>query len=444
LNARECLERLGANRLSFEEMANYFSSKVPRLFVLYQRSEAGKKPFLARGNKPGSKFVTVFTDADSARRVRVDNPEAVKMLEEPALPFLIKAVRSEADGIVLNPGLPSLVFLTRHHLMSLVREYAAEQLSRMPGPWVPTQDGNLLLVEYERDRYTVAIYVSEADARYISQKSGGQVVRHSWSVVFERCRDLGAQAPFLHFGLPEQTLLAPHHAEKILRGPHFGAQDDVHIEHPFVSEEPAISAYASRSSEDANIPERTVSSGPAREPAVVPVPPREQPETAGVDPGRNREAAEPREPVAKRPIDPDVEAGLKKLEKATIEGQGMGNGWEVCRAMAELRRIFVVVDPDGNMVILAGQDHSPIVDFFTSEAHAWRLIEEARRKNPNLPPMTPRLISTKKLYRALAPRRPIVWINRGSEEAWTSIMGDTLPYVLQLKEQMEQATLGKQ
>jgi hypothetical protein len=138
-----------------------------------------------------------------------------------------------------------------------------------------------------------------------------------------------------------------------------------------------------------------------------------------------------------RPIDPQVAAGLKKLEKATIEGQGMGNGWEVCRAMAELRRIWVVVDPDGNMVILAGQDQSPIVDFFTSEAHANRLIEEARQKNPNLPPMTPRLISTKKLYRALAPRKPIVWINRGSPEAWTSIMGDTLPYVLQLMGQLQ-------
>jgi len=129
--------------------------------------------------------------------------------------------------------------------------------------------------------------------------------------------------------------------------------------------------------------------------------------------------------------------GLKKLEKATIEGQGMGNGWEVCRAMAELRRIWVVVDPDGNMVILAGQDQSPIVDFFTSAEHAERLIEEAREKNPNLPPMVPRLISTKKLYRALAPRQPIVWINRGSPEAWTSIMGDTLPYVLQLMSQLQ-------
>jgi hypothetical protein len=138
-----------------------------------------------------------------------------------------------------------------------------------------------------------------------------------------------------------------------------------------------------------------------------------------------------------RPVDPDVEAGLKKLERATIEGQGMANGWEVCRAMAELRRIWVIVDHEGNMVILAGQDQSPIVDFFTSERHARNLIEEAHRKNPQLPPMTPRLVSTKKLYRALAPRKPIVWINRGSPEAWTSIMGDTLPYVLQLMEQLE-------
>lgn len=68
--------------------------------------------------------------------------------------------------------------------------------------------------------------------------------------------------------------------------------------------------------------------------------------------------------------------------------------------------------------------------------YAQRLIDEAHKNNPSLPPMYPQLVSTKKLYRALSPRQPIVWINRGSSGAWTSVMGDTLPYVLQLMAQL--------
>lgn len=129
--------------------------------------------------------------------------------------------------------------------------------------------------------------------------------------------------------------------------------------------------------------------------------------------------------------------GLEKLEKATVEGQGMANGWEVCQVLAEISRIWVIVDADGNMVILAGQDQSPIVDFFSSDIHAKQLIAEAHKSNPNLPTMHAQLVSTKKLYRALAPRQPIVWINRGSSTAWTSVMGDTLPYVMQLMSQLQ-------
>jgi hypothetical protein len=39
------------------------------------------------------------------------------------------------------------------------------------------------------------------------------------------------------------------------------------------------------------------------------------------------------------------------------------------------------------------------------------------------------------LFRALAPMQCVLWINRGSSNAWTSVMGDTLPYVLQLMAQ---------
>lgn len=376
LNTREYLELASTKQVSPDELYRFMATQVPELAVLYQVTEGSKKPFLAKGNAPDRRYVVAFSDAEASAVVKVDYPEYMKREEEAALPFLLKAFRSDAEGIVLNPGLPSRLFLNKGYLKELIREYAAEQLAKMPGPWVPTMEQNVLLVEYKKGQYTVAVYLREEDAGAVTQKSGGKPVQRTWSEVLERCRQLGADAPYFHYGLPEQI--------------------------PFTKEQ-ATRLFAS-------VQPKQVTETPSKTENITP---------------------------QQRPIDPDVAAGLKKLEKATIEGQGMGNGWEVCRAMAELRRIWVVVDPEGNMVILAGQDQSPIVDFFTSEVHANRLIAEARQKNPNLPAMTPRLISTKKLYRALAPRKPIVWINRGSPEAWTSIMGDTLPYVLQLMGQLQ-------
>jgi len=466
MNARECLELVSSNQVQPEQLYHFFATQVSKLAVLYHVSASGPKPFLAKGNQPGSKYVVVFTDVEAARVARVQHPQSVKLMEEPALPFLIKAFRSEADGIVVNPGHPSRLFLVKPHLQYLIREYAVAQFSQMKGPFVPTMDQNLLLVEYQKQMYTVAVYLREEDAQMIARQSGGQVIQHPWSVIFERCHQLGAPAPYLHFGLPEQSYLTPKHAEWIMNGSHTGYRPEAPVEHPYLKhvgelagDEPKkeTSSFANDESMLKSLynqingpsqpaaPQRSHSTKAAQEETM---PSRLRRNERGDrfsrhsgpapdSPNYPPEATPSAQAQAPKPVDPDVAAGLKKLERATIEGQGMGNGWEVCRAMAELRRIWVVVDPDGNMVILAGQDQSPIVDFFTSAEHAQRLIEEARQKNPNLPPMVPRLISTKKLYRALAPRKPIVWINRGSPEAWTSIMGDTLPYVLQLMAQME-------
>ncbi|WP_124728048.1 hypothetical protein [Staphylospora marina] len=424
MNARESLERWTSGSLDFASVIRNFASGVTRWWVLYQVSEAGEKPVLTKGKQRGSRYVAVFTDREAVDRVQVEHPEWLKLVEEPALPFLIRVFRSEVDGMTFNPGLPSMAMIGRQELHAMIREYSVERLASMPGAWVPTQDENLLLVEMQPEQYTVTVYVSEADAAHIARRSGGQAKHHPWSVIFRRCRELGAEAPYLHFGLPEQMPLSPQDAQRILGAAH-AALPQPPKEPPM----PSMTAPQPDRAKAETNPSPNESASTARPAPASGSPRPERP---------SKPAERPAPSSAGRPIDPDVEAGLRKLEKATLEGQGMGNGWEVSRALAELRRIWVVVDQEGNMVILAGQDQSPIVDFFTSEAHAWRLIEEARRKNPALPPMTPRLISTRKLYRALAPRKPIVWINRGSEEAWTSITGHTLPYVMELKEQMEQ------
>lgn len=419
LDVREYLVRVDRNQMSLEELFHLLVKNLSDWTIVYQTVGSERNPLLSKGNQ-NSDYIAAFTDPESAGVIRVDQPQHLQVVSEPALTFLLKAYRSQADGVILNPGQDSPLFLIKPHVQKLIYAYAVEQFKEMPGPWVPTLDDQLLLVEYQKGQYSVAVYVSEQDAQYATQRSGGQAVQHSWEKIEERCRELGAAAPYFHFGLPEQGLLSPEHAAVIFSGRRQKLPEQA---------------------QTAELPEQVPAANQLPEPLPQSPEPVSNPSRETATSNQEPERVQPQpvspEPVPRKPVDPDVAMGLKKLERATIEGQGMGNGWEVCRAMAELRRIWVVVDPDGNMVILAGQDQSPIVDFFTSAEHAERLIQEAREKNPNLPPMVPRLISTKKLYRALAPRQPIVWINRGSPEAWTSIMGDTLPYVLQLMSQLQ-------
>lgn len=435
MDVRHYLKRANMDQISLNELFHIFAKQVSSWVVVYQATGSGREPFLAKGDRPNSYYVTAYTDEEATNAIQVESPQYMEITSEPALPFLLKAYRSQSDGIILNPGHNERLFLIKPNVQELIRLYAVEQFRNMTGPWVPTMDGNLLLVEYEKDHYTVTVYLSQEDAEYVARKSGGQAVQHSWEQIEERCRELGAPAPYFHFGLPEQSSFSEIQAQAIYTGSHGKSGTE--------SEREETAAGQPLKSEKNLLTGSTpIQALPSEKPSQSPVPVEEesfrsaQAYTEHENPMHNRSKNRP-DMGKQRPIPPDVDAGLKKLEKATIEGQGMGNGWEVCRAMAELRRIWVVVDPEGNMVILAGQDQSPIVDFFTSTQHAERLIAEACEKNPNLPPMVPRLISTKKLYRALSPRQPIVWINRGSPEAWTSIMGDTLPYVLQLMSQVQ-------
>lgn len=440
MDVRHYLKRANMDQISLNELFHIFAKQVSSWVVVYQVTGSGRKPFLAKGDRPNSYYVTAYTDEESSKVIQVDFPQYMEVANEPALSFLLKAYRSQYDGIILNPGHNERLFLIKPNVQELIRLYAVEQFRDMTGPWVPTMDGNLLLVEYEKNHYTVTVYLSKEDAEYVARKSGGQAVQHSWGQIEERCRELGAPAPYFHFGLPEQSSFSEIQAQAIYTGSHGKYRTEPEREETAGDQ----SLKTEKELLPGSVSDITAIQGlPSEEPPQSQVPVEEEGISPSQAPYTEHKNAMHNLPKDKpdmgkqRPIPPDVAAGLKKLEKATIEGQGMGNGWEVCRAMAELRRIWVVVDPEGNMVILAGQDQSPIVDFFTSTRHAERLIAEACEKNPNLPPMVPRLISTKKLYRALAPRQPIVWINRGSPEAWTSIMGDTLPYVLQLMSQVQ-------
>ncbi|MBS7529866.1 hypothetical protein IC619_005055 [Hazenella sp. IB182353] len=572
MNIRSILEEASANLLTPHELYHYFSKHVPKIFVLYQVLNGNKKPFLARGNGPHSKYVMGFTDIEAARQVSVAHPSYVKMYEEPMLPYLIKAYRSEADGIVLNAGLPSRLFIMKKHLLMLIQVYAVQQLAHSFGAYVPCQNENMLLGEYTNGKYSVAIYLTESDAQFITQKTGGKVQLKSWQTIQERCLQLEADGPFLHYGLPEQAMLQIEQMKTIMNGTHQGYTVGTASERNFIvikdtnqhvkkSETSHDSENRLLLQEDHSVQEiqRVEKSNPKEE--MVTTAEKDIVQQTAVtaekdivqqtavtaekdiaqqtDVTAEKDIAQQTDVTAEKDIvqqtavttekdivqqteastekdivqqteasaekdiaqqtavtaeeeivqrssanrdvipqsdsikhgtslidsdsnmDVDQDESRKKndelsqptnhydhhrdeinqklliLEQAVIEGQGTANGWEICRALAELKKIWVVVDPDQNMVILAGQDQSPIVDFFTSKEKAQRLIDNAIAKNSSLPEMSPKLITAKKLYQALAPRQPIVWINRGSNDGWTSVMGDTLPYVLQLISQLK-------
>ncbi|TCP64828.1 hypothetical protein [Baia soyae] len=496
MNARECLELASQNQISPERLYDFFTQNVPRLTVVYQNSEAGRKPLLAKSNHPNGKSVIAFTDVDVARYVRATNPEYLVIQEEPALPFLLKAFRSDAEGILFNPGLPSRLYIDKGRLMALISAYAVHRLSHSTGAWLPSRGNELLLAPYEPGKFTVVIYVTEKDARHVSAQQGGEVRLAPWEDIFARVEKLGAPAPLFHSGLPEQMLLTQNQVVAIQQGPKSGFVEPEMIQHPFIAvSNPIVEQYedaglaqevkpdesvspfeevATTTTADVNMPQNSkeeIDLNPARN--MVPDENRvEEPSVEVAQAEAIVKDKEPKEPLTAEnhsslnemdvtplasipeptptpnpakehivpgnlSIPPELKAQLEQLERATMSGQGVANGWEVCRLLADSRRIWVITDHNGNMVILAGQDQSPIVDFFTSDAHAEQLIQEAKKQNSSLPDMMPRLVSTKKLFRALASRQPVVWINRGTPVAWTSVMGDTIPYILQLMAQNE-------
>lgn len=561
MNVRECLELASQDQISPDHLYEFFSQQMPRLTVVYQNSEVGRRPLLSKSNHPNGKYVIAFTDIEAARRVRVQHPEYLDIQEESALPFLLKAFRSDAEGIVINPSLPSRLFIDKPRLIGLISAYSVHRLSRSAGAWLLSKGNELLLAPYQQGKFTVVIYTTEKDARHVSAQQGGEVKLYPWEEIFQRVERLGAPAPLFHSGLPEQMLLTQSQVLAIQQGPKSGFVEPETIQYPFVpvigqsaaqdqpvsdvstdsshsSDEsstqfeqpastvlteaslpkaeitqymPTVDSPVSSSNVDNKVEEKKVEVEPE---VAITVPPvqelqhdKEKISSSTSHDSKQNEVKEPEIPletemveqpeldnqpmnfenqkskeeskVAKQSeepnhlddlnplleenlqgapstdsppetvsqlhhvvpgnvsIAPDVKAGLERLEMATIAGQGVANGWEVCRLLAEIRRVWVITDSDGNMVILAGQDQSPIVDFFTSDVHAQQLIQETHQQNSSLPQMTPCLVSTKKLYRALANRQPIVWINRGTSIAWTSVMGDTIPYILQLMAQNE-------
>ena len=69
-----------------------------------------------------------------------------------------------------------------------------------------------------------------------------------------------------------------------------------------------------------------------------------------------------------------------------------------------------------------------MVDLFTSRDHALRLIQ-ALKQQETLDGIEPLLVEARPLFQHLSAQEPVIWINRGSPEGWTSITNQLLPAV---------------
>jgi hypothetical protein len=128
---------------------------------------------------------------------------------------------------------------------------------------------------------------------------------------------------------------------------------------------------------------------------------------------------------------PDEDDPLFILERIGGEGQDAGNAEKVCRALANLRQVWVLVDEENDIIALSNPGHPPLIDFFNSKAYAYQFLEEARRHNEGARRARAQIMPAEGIFRALAQVQPNICINRFSEGQWFGHT-DTIPRVLQL------------
>ncbi len=251
LQIREWFEYASSQHTPLDQVQQFMVSQLQRVIVLYQKVNE-EIPFYSKGNSPNSKFVVAFTDPEAARQVKVDYPDYVKMVEESTLSFITNAIRSQVDGIVINPGLPSRYFILKQHLKEVAKEYYLHKLANITGPWVPTQGQHLLCVDAEQGRWAVAIYATEEDARSMCRQphlSQAAVMQHSWSTIFEWCQRFRVHTPpYLNYGFPEAVLLTHQDIDRIIQGPKGGYQEITPTTLPFIL--PKSSPFSEQSREE--------------------------------------------------------------------------------------------------------------------------------------------------------------------------------------------------
>lgn len=152
----------------------------------------------------------LFTDREVAR-VSVRREEARVRRVDP-LRAMVDALRSGLGRLVLDPGLPSRLTLSRPLIRLLFREYALRAMERRGGAWVLLRQGRMQAVEAHNRAPHLPIYLTRRDAL---PQVGEVATFRRWPEIRRGSLEAGTDRLLLHAGRPEQVPLHRSHLARV-------------------------------------------------------------------------------------------------------------------------------------------------------------------------------------------------------------------------------------
>lgn len=152
----------------------------------------------------------LFTQREVAR-VSVRGEHATVRRVDP-LRAMIGALRMGREQLVIDPGLPSRLALSRPLIRLLFREYALLFMERRGGAWVLTRKGQVQALAIRNRAPHVPIYLTRADA---VPQVGEVAAFRRWPGIRQGCLEAYTDRLLLHAGQPEQIPLHRGHLARL-------------------------------------------------------------------------------------------------------------------------------------------------------------------------------------------------------------------------------------
>lgn len=152
----------------------------------------------------------LFTDREVARAT-VRGEQATVRRSDPVR-ALIDALRTGRERLVLDPGLPSRLALSRPLIRLLFREYALLAMERRSGAWVLSRKGKIRGLEIRNRAPHLPIYLSRAD---VVPQVGEVAAFRRWPEIRQGCTEAATDRLLLHAGQPEQIPLHRGHLSRL-------------------------------------------------------------------------------------------------------------------------------------------------------------------------------------------------------------------------------------
>ncbi|MFZ5826357.1 MAG: hypothetical protein ACOY94_18850 [Bacillota bacterium] len=152
----------------------------------------------------------LFTQREVAR-VAVRG-EHVTLRRVDPLRALVGAMRTGRERVVIDPGLPSRLALSRPLIRLLFREYALLSMERRGGAWVLTRKGQVQAGAVRNRAPYVPIYLTRADA---VPQVGEVAAFRRWPEIRQGCLEASTDRLLLHAGRPEQIPLHRGHLSRL-------------------------------------------------------------------------------------------------------------------------------------------------------------------------------------------------------------------------------------